>query len=179
MPVDSYAGHGRRSVQEDEGHCTIHNCAFTATGERYAIACPALSIMLSECPVVGTFTKKNTTQELILSIGEPEQKLKADPTYEKTVAEGHMRFFDPFRPKDFSPRIAGAVVRYYLAKASPSNQKQSFWSVLRSLFVRDRFHLALQIEGWSTIPEQKRQEFKQELSGNVSINKHRIEEPNA
>lgn len=157
----------------------IRNGEFLASVERYAFICPSLAISFSEDPVVGTFTKKNTTQELILSIGEAEQKIKADPTYEKAVADGHMRFFDPFRPEDFNPRLAGAIVRYYIAKASPSNRKRSILSVLRAFFVRDQFDLAVKIEGWRSIPDQKRQEFEQELSVNITINRHRIEEPNA
>jgi len=75
----------------------IRDCAFIATVERYAFSCPTLGVMLSDCAVVGTFTKRNTTQELILSIGESEEEIKADPTYCRAVAGGCMRFLDPFR----------------------------------------------------------------------------------
>ncbi|MFC1452633.1 hypothetical protein ACFLSJ_04730 [Verrucomicrobiota bacterium] len=94
------------------------------------------------------------------------------------MADGHMRFLDPFSPDGFDPRLAESTVRYYIAKVRTPSRKQSMLSRLCALFTGDRFDVAIGIKGWDTIPVQKHHESEEALSENIAINRHTMEESN-
>jgi hypothetical protein len=121
--------------------------------------------------VVCTFTRHNSSEELILYVGQLQEDVQRDPAYETAAIQGEIRFLDPFDPRSFNAFLAEAVVRYYLAKAS--NTRTTFATLLR-LLKRGKIDLILDIPGYSTVSPDKRNDFEIRLSQAPLVNTWRI-----
>lgn len=137
---------------------------FSASKQTYSVLSNALDLRLREPPVVCTFRRKSTQRELILSIGQTEDEIRKDSTYQNVAKQGEFRFFDPFRPNTFSAFFAEAVLRYYLAKASMHKRSDSFLQKLIDLIGLHKFDLVLNLEDYDKVLPTERKQFETSLS---------------
>jgi hypothetical protein len=149
----------------------LYTVNFVWTKDKFETAIAGSDIKFSEDSVIFVARNKKNNQEFVLAVGEPEIKIRKDPTLKQFEEDYDIMFFNPFRPGEFSPKFADTVIHYYLERnlEKLKDDSQNFFQKLLFILHRVRFNLNAEIQEYELIENSQKIEFETLLSENLLV----------
>jgi hypothetical protein len=149
----------------------LYTVNFSTAKDKFETALAGSNIKISDDSVILVVRNKKDNQELLLAVGEPEIKIRKDPTLKQVEEDHEIIFFNPFKPGEFSSKFADKVIHYYLRRILEKlkDDRQNFFQKLPFIFHRVKFYLNAEIQEYDLIENSKKLEFEKLLSENLLV----------